>query len=81
MGFARKMRKGRRLLETDIFMTAARFDEGAIELHVGEGQVCRRDFSSLEHVRAVQYSKWNGRQVQFVCPVCRTKYVQFVPSG
>lgn len=61
-----------------VFTGAVEFDEGADELFEGEARICRRDCSALEIVRRVSMSVWDGYQDQLMCPICSTKYVQFV---
>lgn len=63
-----------------MFTRAVEFDEGAIELMVGEPRTCRRDGRHLVPVRGVSLPGWNGHQDQLTCPLCSAKYVQFVPD-
>jgi len=68
------------MMNDPVFTRAVEFDEGAIELMVGEPQICRRDGRSLDHVRGIGLTAWEGHQDQMTCPLCSTKYVQFVPD-
>jgi len=87
MGFARRIRRSGRMrnlfdaaMGDPKFVEAMEFDRGAINLDVGAMPVCQVDEAELYCIRSIGMDIWAGEQLQYVCPLCNAKYVQFLPK-